>query len=96
MIHILHERNPHIHPSDVEAAVKVILDHMAESLTNGDRTEIRGFGSLPLRHHLPRQGRNPKTGESVAVNDQYRVHFKPGLKLRERVNAAFSEGTSAA
>ena len=96
LIHILQERNPHLHPSDVETAVKEILDHMAESLANDDRIEVRGFGSFSLRHHLPRQGRNPKTGESVDVDNLCRVHFKPGLKLRERVNAAFSEGTSAA
>ena len=89
LIHILQERNPRLHPSSMEAAVKEILDHMAESLTNGDRIEIRGFGSFSLRHHPPRQGRNPKTGARVDVDDQYRVHFKPGLELRERVKAPF-------
>lgn len=88
LIRILQKRNPHLHPSDVEAAVKEILDHMTESLTNGDRIEIRGFGSFSLRHLPPRQSRNPKTGERLMLDDQYRVHFKPGLELRERVDAS--------
>lgn len=62
LIHNLRERNPHIHPSDVEAAIKRIIDHMAETLADGDRIEVRGFGSFTLRHYLPREGRNPKTG----------------------------------
>ena len=96
LIHILQERNPHIHPSDVEAAVKEILDHMTESLSNGNRIEIRGFGSFSLRHLPPRQSRNPKTGERLMMDDHCRVHFKPGLDLRERVNASASTEDSAA
>ena len=88
LIRILQERSPLIHPSDVEAAVKAILDHMAETLIDGERIEVRGFGSFTLRHLPPRQGRNPKTGERLMMDDQYRVHFKPGLELRERVNAS--------
>lgn len=88
LIHKLQERNPHVHPSDVQAAVKEVLDHMAETLAEDGRIEIRGFGSFTLRHLPPRQSRNPKTGERLMVDDQYRVHFKPGLELRERVNAS--------
>lgn len=87
LIHILQERNLHVHPSDIEAAVKVILDHMAERLTDGGRIEVRGFGSFVLRQRAPRAARNPKTGESVELGNHCRVHFKPGLELRERVNA---------
>ena len=89
LIRILQERNPLLYPSDVEAAVKDILDHMAETLIDGKRIEIRGFGSFTLRHLPPRQSRNPKTGERLVLDHQYRVHFKPGLELRERVNASF-------
>jgi hypothetical protein len=59
--------------------VKEILDHMAETLADGGRIEIRGFGSFTLHHHPTRQGRNPKTGESVDVDNLCRVRFKPGL-----------------
>ena len=87
LIHILQERNPHLHPSDLDAAVKGILDHLAETLAAGGRIEIRGFGSFVLRQHQPRLTRNPMTGEPVQLGEHGRVHFKPGLALRDRLNA---------
>ena len=59
---------------------------MSNSLVDGDRIEIRGFGSIGLRYRAPRIGRNPKTGESVSVPGKYVPHFKPARLLRERVN----------
>ena len=71
---------------DVELAAKTILDHMAECLAGGGRIEIRGFGSFSLHFRSGRVGRNPKTGASVSLPAKYVPHFKPGKKLRERVN----------
>ncbi len=71
---------------DVELAVKMILDHMAEALADGDRIEIRGFGSFSLHYRAPRLGRNPKTGEKVELSGKYVPHFKPGKELKDRVN----------
>ena len=71
---------------DVELAVKMILDHMATALAEGERIEIRGFGSFSLHYRAPRIGRNPKTGESVGLSGKYVPHFKPGKELRDRVN----------
>ena len=76
---------------DVELAVKCILEHMSEALASGDRIEIRGFGSFSLHYRPPRQGRNPKTGESVALAGKYVPHFKPGKELRERVNDSLAD-----
>ncbi len=73
-------------PKDVELAVKMMLDHMAVALAEGDRIEIRGFGSFSLHFRAPRSGRNPKTGEKVLLDGKYVPHFKPGKELRERVN----------
>ena len=73
--------------TDVEAAVKTMLNHMAEHLAGGGRIEIRGFGSFSLRYHRARFGRNPRTGAPVARPAEYAVHFKPGKALRERVAA---------
>ncbi len=73
-------------PKDVELAVKMMLDHMAVALAEGDRIEIRGFGSFSLHFRAPRSGRNPKTGEKVMLDGKYVPHFKPGKELRERVN----------
>ena len=71
---------------DVELVVKTTLEHMATALSEGERIEIRGFGSFSLHYRPPRMGRNPKTGDSVALSGKYVPHFKPGKELRERVN----------
>ena len=73
---------------DVELAVKTILEHMSQSLSTGGRIEIRGFGSFSLHYRPPRIGRNPKTGEAVALSGKYVPHFKPGKDLRERVDGS--------
>lgn len=75
---------------DVEQAVKEILEMMAQTLSKGDRIEIRGFGSFSLHYRAPRVGRNPKTGESVDLAAKYVPHFKPGKELRERVNLSIA------
>jgi integration host factor subunit beta len=73
---------------DMELAVKLILNHMGDVLANGERIEIRGFGSFSLHYRAPRVGRNPKTGEQVSLPGKYVPHFKPGKELRERVNSS--------
>lgn len=78
---------------DVEVAVKMILDHMAEALSKGERIEIRGFGSFSLHYRAARSGRNPKTGEKVDLSGKYVPHFKPGKELRERVDLGMQSGT---
>ncbi len=64
----------------------MILDHMAEALAEGERIEIRGFGSFSLHYREARLGRNPKTGETVELAGKFVPHFKPGKELRDRVN----------
>ena len=72
---------------EVEAAVKGIVDHMAEVLAIGGRIEVRGFGSFSVRYRAPRTGRNPKTGSKVELTEKHVPHFKPGKDLRDRVNS---------
>ncbi|RMH47373.1 MAG: integration host factor subunit beta [Gammaproteobacteria bacterium] len=76
---------------DVELAVKSILEHMSQTLARGERIEIRGFGSFSLHYRKPRVGRNPKSGEPVALPGKYVPHFKPGKDLRDRVNEAWQK-----
>ena len=73
-------------PKDVELAVKMVIEYMANSLSNGERIEIRGFGSFSLHYREPRRGRNPKTGDAVDLSGKYVPYFKPGKEMRERVN----------
>lgn len=82
----LAERFGQLTQRDTEFAVKAILDAMSEALAKGHRIEIRGFGSFSLHYRPPRMGRNPKTGESVALPGKHVPHFKPGKELRERVS----------
>lgn len=86
LINALAEKLKHLEQPDVELAVKQVLEQMAGVLAGGGRIEIRGFGSFSLHYRPPRVGRNPKTGEAVALPGKYVPHFKPGKELRERVN----------
>ena len=70
---------------DIELSVKTIIKSMVNSLRKGERIEIRGFGSFSLRYRKPRVGRNPKSGQSVNIEERYVPHFKPGKNLKERV-----------
>ena len=88
LIETIARNQKHLPAKDVELAIKHILELMSEALANGERIEIRGFGSFSLHYRPPRMGRNPKTGDSVALAGKYVPHFKPGKDLRERVNAS--------
>lgn len=83
-------RQPQLSIKDVELAVKTILEQMSQTLACGERIEIRGFGSFSLHYREPRQGRNPKTGETVELSGKYVPHFKPGKEMRERVNESIN------
>jgi integration host factor subunit beta len=86
LIDVLAKQQNHLALKDVELAVRCIIEQMNQALSTGERIEIRGFGSFSLRVRAPRIGRNPKTGESVALAKKHVPHFKPGKELRDRVN----------
>lgn len=86
LINILAEKQDHLSARDVDLAVKVMIEHMTDTLSDGGRIEIRGFGSFSLHHRAPRRGRNPKTGEPVELPARRVPHFKPGKDLREQVD----------
>lgn len=87
LIAILASRYPQLSARDTDYAVKTMLDAMTQALINGQRIEIRGFGSFSLSERSPRIGRNPKSGEKVMVPAKQVPHFKPGKELRERVDS---------
>ena len=86
LVEVLEQEQNQLSERDVELAVKTMLERMSEALASGERIEIRGFGSFTLHFREPRIGRNPKTGDAVAVPGRHVPHFKPGKELRERVN----------
>jgi integration host factor subunit beta len=81
---------------DAEFAVKAILDAMNAALVRGHRIEIRGFGSFSVNYRPPRMGRNPRSGESVAIPEKRVPHFKPGKALRQAVDQRTDELTQSA
>ena len=86
LIAALAARFPKLVAKDAEISVKEILDAIGQSLSRGDRVEIRGFGSFSLNSRPARIGRNPKTGEKVQVPPKYVPHFKAGKDMRDRID----------
>ncbi len=86
IINILSRKQSHLSSKDIELSVKILLEQMSDTLSGGERIEIRGFGSFSLHHRSARKGRNPKTGEQVLLAAKHVPHFKPGKEMRERVN----------
>ncbi len=82
------ELNPHLYQRDVERIVTTIFDEVAGALARGDRVELRGFGAFSVKRRDARQGRNPRTGATVAVAAKATPFFKTGKQLRERLNSA--------
>lgn len=85
LVNALAARQGHLPVTDVDLAVRSLLETMAEALASGRRIEIRGFGSFALRYRPPRLARNPKSGAVVPVAEKHVPHFKPGKDLRDRV-----------
>ena len=84
--------NPHLYQRDVDRIVNIILDEIIASLARGDRVELRGFGAFTVKHRTARQGRNPRTGQTVFVEEKYVPFFKTGKELRERLNRGYNPG----
>ena len=82
----LAEQNPHLYPRDVERIVTTVFDEITDALQRGDRVELRGFGAFSVKRRPARIGRNPRTGDSVAVAEKSVPFFKTGKDLRERLN----------
>ncbi len=86
LIQHLSKLHPQLLAKDSEQAVDEIIGAISNTLSNGGRVEIRGFGSFVVNHRPPRTGRNPKTGVAVKVPAKDVPHFRAGKELRERVN----------
>ena len=78
--------NPHLYQKDVEHIIDTIFDEIIEAMANGNRVELRGFGSFSVKMREARMGRNPRTGDSVQVDAKAVPFFKTGKLLRDRLN----------
>ncbi|SFR07412.1 integration host factor subunit beta [Poseidonocella sedimentorum] len=86
LIQKIAEDNPHLYHRDVERIVNTIFNEITEAMARGDRVELRGFGAFSVKKREARVGRNPRTGESVSVEEKHVPFFKTGKLLRDRLN----------
>jgi integration host factor subunit beta len=86
LIKRLADANPHLYMRDIERIVSTVFEEISAALARGDRVELRGFGAFSVRTRGERVGRNPRTGDEVAVPNKVVPYFKTGKELRERLN----------
>lgn len=86
LVQKISDENPHLYQRDVERIVSTIFDEIIEAMSRGDRVELRGFGAFSVKKRDARVGRNPRTGESVQVEEKCVPFFKTGKLLRDRLN----------
>jgi integration host factor subunit beta len=86
LIQKIAEANPHLFQRDVERIVGTVFEEIIEAMAQGQRVELRGFGAFSVKKRDARQGRNPRTGDSVTVEEKYVPFFKTGKLLRDRLN----------
>lgn len=86
LIQKIADENPHLYQRDVERIVNTIFDEVTGAMARGDRVELRGFGAFSVKERDARTGRNPRTGETVEVEQKHVPFFKTGKLLRDRLN----------
>ena len=86
LIQKIADENPHLYQRDLERIVNTIFDEITEAMARGDRVELRGFGAFSVKKRDARIGRNPRTGDSVTVEEKHVPFFKTGKLLRDRLN----------
>ncbi|SEL88929.1 integration host factor subunit beta [Roseovarius azorensis] len=86
LIQKIADENPHLYQRDVERIVNTIFNEISDALASGNRVELRGFGAFSVKKRDARIGRNPRTGESVQVDEKCVPFFKTGKLLRDRLN----------
>ncbi len=86
LIQKIADENPHLYQRDVERIVNTIFSEITNSMAGGNRVELRGFGAFSVKKRDARTGRNPRTGESVQVEQKHVPFFKTGKLLRDRLN----------
>ncbi len=83
LVQRLNDRNSLLSPGDIELTINNIINLISESLSQGERIEIRGFGSFSVRKRDKRIGRNPKTGKHISVEKKYHPYFRASKDVKE-------------
>ena len=86
LVQKISDENPHLYQRDVERIVSTVFEEIIEAMASGNRVELRGFGAFSVKKRDARVGRNPRTGDSVPVEEKHVPFFKTGKALRDRLN----------
>ena len=86
LIQKIADENQHLYQRDVERIVNTVFEEITTAMANGKRVELRGFGAFSVKKREARIGRNPRTGETVQVEEKHVPFFKTGKLLRDRLN----------
>ncbi|WP_229665367.1 integration host factor subunit beta [Paracoccus acridae] len=86
LIELLADENPHLFHHDVERIIDTVFQEIIEAMARGNRVELRGFGAFSVKKRDARNGRNPRTGEAIDVDQKHVPFFKTGKLLRDRLN----------
>jgi len=86
LIQKIADENPHLYQRDVERIVNTVFEEVTDAMARGDRVELRGFGAFSVKKRDARIGRNPRTGDTVHVEEKHVPFFKTGKLLRDRLN----------
>jgi integration host factor subunit beta len=88
LVSLIASQYRHLHHSDVDRIVDTVLDEIADTLVEGGRVELRGFGIFSIRNRPSRSGRNPRTGTSVLIEEKWVPFFHAGKEIQDRLNPA--------
>ena len=91
LIDTLHKENEHLSRREVERVVAVVLETITQTLEQGARVELRGFGAFSTRTRKSRAGRNPRTGEDVFVPEKHAPFFRTGKDLRQKIDKSWKK-----
>lgn len=96
LVSLIAARNPHLYHANAEKIVDAVLDEIVETLAEGGRVELRGFGVFSVRHRPSRSGRNPQTGGAVFVEEKWVPFFRTSRELNSRLNEASEQASGFA
>ena len=87
----LYSKYPSLNPNDIELITNLFFKKISTSLNNGNKIELRGFGTLSKKINKAKQVRNPKTNETLYKKESFKIHFKIGKTLHKRINSTLNE-----
>tara|TARA_X000000368_G_scaffold226576_1_gene178818 strand:+ start:1264 stop:1542 length:279 start_codon:yes stop_codon:yes gene_type:complete len=86
IIENLYKNNKFHSKKDIEESVSIVIESLAKALSDGDRVELRGFGTFSTRQRGKRISRNPKTGKSISIQEKFHPYFRASIDLKKIIN----------